>query len=78
VAALVAVAAIYLPKLHTETNPLNYLPAHSTITHAYETVPEKLTGLYTLEVIVDTQGSWLDPVTLTRLDALARQMESMP
>jgi predicted RND superfamily exporter protein len=78
VAALVAVAAIYLPNLHTETNPLNYLPENSTIARAYKTVPEKLTGLYTLEVIVDTHGSWLDPVTLTKLDALARQMESMP
>lgn len=78
VAALSAFATIYLPNLHTETNPLNYLPANSTIARAYETVPEKLTGLYTLEVIVDTQGSWLDPGTLAKLDALASKMESMP
>ena len=78
VAGLAAAAAIYIPNLHTETNPLNYLPANSPIARAYETVPEKLTGLYTLEVIVDTQGSWLNPVTLRKLDALARQMESMP
>lgn len=78
VAALSAGAATYLPNLHTETNPLTFLPKKSAIARAYETVPEKLTGLYTLEVIVDTPGSWLDPATLTKLDALAQQMESMP
>lgn len=77
-AALMVLATFYLPNLHTETNPLNYLPENSAIARAYESVPEKLTGLYTLEVIVDKQDSWLDPATLTRLDALARQMESMP
>lgn len=78
VAALVAAAAIYLPRLHTETNPLNYLPENSAIARAYKMVPEKLTGLYTLEVIVNTQGSWLDPGMLAKLDTLARQIEAMP
>lgn len=76
--ALVLIASVLLPRLRTESNPLNFLPASSDVSVAYRTVPEELTGLYTLELLIQTPRSWLKPETLRSLDRLATAIEAMP
>lgn len=75
---LVLTAIIPLSRLRTESNPLNFLPKSSEISVAYRTVPEELTGLYTLELLVDTPESWLDLDTMTSLDRIIKKIEAMP
>lgn len=75
---LAVIATATLPRLRTESNPLNFLPASSDVSVAYRTVQEELTGLYTLELLIETPESWLEPETLGSLDRLATSIEAMP
>lgn len=77
-ALLLLIAGTALPGLRTESNPLSFLPADSEIPIAYRTVPEELTGLYSLELIVETPDSWLTRDNTRALDRLAIAIEKMP
>lgn len=75
---LMLLALTMLPRLQTESNPLNFLPASSDIAQSYQVVSDELTGLYSLELLVETPQSWLNPITVQNLDLLAATIEAMP
>ncbi len=67
-----------LARLRVESDPLTFLPASSPTVRDYEEVARRLTGFYTLELMVETPGGWLDPAKWPALDAVARQLEARP
>lgn len=82
VAVLAGVLALLLlaglARLRVESDPLTFLPSSSRTVRDYEAVARGLTGFYTLELMVETPGGWLDPARWPALDAVARELEARP
>lgn len=72
-----AMAAL-LPKIQVESNPLNFLQEDSDAVRAYTAVSEGLTGLYSLEMVIDAPDGWLDPALWERLENLSQSLEAAP
>lgn len=59
--ALLLAGGIYsLQYIKSEPNSLRFLPKGSETLEAYNFVAKNLTGMYTLEILIDTPGSWLN------------------
>lgn len=67
---LIAVGLFSLTKIRSEPNSLTFLPEDSKTVQSYRFVSEHLTGVTTLEVLVDTPGSWLDPAYWAPITAM--------
>jgi predicted RND superfamily exporter protein len=75
VAGGLTVAAVALiPKVPVVSNPLSFLPENHPITRDYRDVGDRLTGSYTMEVVVRTPEVWWTPAVLKSLEALEREM----
>ncbi len=72
---LALAAAAFLPSIRVQSNPLGFLPDDGETVRAYRTVGGRLTGFYTLEVVVDTPGPWWRPDVAAELDALEARLE---
>jgi len=72
-ASLIAVCWV-----RTEADPLTFLPADSPAVRDYRFVGERLTGFYTIEMLVDAPDGWLDRGVWGALDGAARQLEAVP
>lgn len=65
-----------LGRIRAEPNPLNFLPEDAPAALSYRFVSEHLTGLYSLEAVIDCPDGWLSsPAHWTALDAFARDIE---
>jgi len=69
-AVVVASAAACLPLVEVRSDPLGFLPRDGETVQAYRTVGERLTGFYTLEVMVDLPRPWWHPETARVLESL--------
>ncbi|MDZ4859269.1 MAG: MMPL family transporter [Candidatus Hydrogenedentes bacterium] len=76
-AAIGIAGAISITQLRPEPNPLSFLPKDATAVQSYNFVSENLTGLYTLETVVDCPNGWLDPAYWPTIDAMTAQLESV-
>lgn len=77
-AVAAAAAACAIPWVRVESNPLDFLPAASGLVEDYREVGERLTGFYTMEVVIRTPEVWWDPAVAERLDRLAAAIEARP
>ena len=64
--------------LRVESDPLVFLPADSPVREDYAFVSERLSGFYTLELVIDAPGGWLQPPVWNALDEVTHAIESMP
>lgn len=64
-------------QLHPEPNPLTFLPRSAPAVQSYEFVSEHLTGLYTLECVLECPDGWLDPECWDDIDTVQRAMEGV-
>jgi len=71
-------AAVAIPRIRVESNPLSFLPAGHETTRAYRMVGERLTGFYSMEVVVSMPGSWTDPEMWGPLDGLSGTIGRSP
>ena len=79
VTALAAVVAVaVLPGLKLHSDPLTFLPADHQLVCDYQLVGERLSGFYTLEVIVEPPSAWYAPQQVEVIDQLARQLAASP
>ena len=65
-------------RIQAEPNPLAFLPEDSPTVDSYNFVSDRLTGLYSLEVVVDCPDGWLSPAYWPALDALSADTENSP
>lgn len=72
---LALAGAAFLPSIRLQSNPLGFLPDDGETVEAYRTVGERLTGFYTLELVVDTPGPWWRPDVAAELGALESRVE---
>ena len=77
-AFLVLVAAASLSKIRVDFNILYLLPQGSKIFQAYDFIKERLTGLHTLEVVVETPNGWLDHSSWSVLEGIQEALEGDP
>lgn len=71
-----SICALYW--VRTEADPLTFLPDTSQAVRDYRFVGERLTGFYTVEILVDAPDGWLDPGVWAALEGAARQVEAVP
>jgi hypothetical protein len=76
--ALLALSLISLPLIHVQSNPLAFLPPTEETALAYAEVGRRLTGFYTMEVLLDPPAPWWEPTVAARLDALGRTLAASP
>lgn len=69
---------ISISHIRFESDPLTFLPKDDPVAQAYAFVGENLSGFYTLEVVLDAPGGWLDHDYQTRVDALSRSLSGIP
>jgi hypothetical protein len=77
-AAAVAGCLLLVPRVRVESDPLGFLPADSPIVTAYRSVSDRLTGYYSLEVVVETPGGWLEPDAWAPLERVRERLEALP
>ena len=63
-------------QVRTEADATKFLPRDGDLIKSYEFVAENLTGLHTLEIVIDTPGGWLNPEYWPAIDELAADLES--
>lgn len=61
-------------QLKIEPNPLSLLPQDSETVASYDFVAKELTGLYALEIALDTPGGWLNPAYWEVMENLRAQL----
>lgn len=76
--AVLLLALACLPLLQVRSNPLGFLPERHPVVQAYGEVGGRLTGFYTMEVVVDTTAPWWEPSVASRLAALEAAIGSSP
>jgi predicted RND superfamily exporter protein len=70
---ILTVAAI--GRVRVESNPLEFLPDDSETVRAYSWVGERLSGFYTLELVVRLEAEWWSRDSVAILDALYRELD---
>jgi len=75
--AIGVLGAFSITRLHPEPNPLTFLPDDAPQVQSYNFVSENLTGLYTLETVVQCPNGWLDPSCWPAVDATATRLASV-
>jgi predicted RND superfamily exporter protein len=78
VAVVVLVVGCFsVTQIRFESDPLTFLPKDDPVAEAYAFVGENLSGFYTLEIMLDAPGGWLDPTFLTKVDSLSKSLASI-
>ena len=75
-AALILWGAYSVTQVRTEADATKFLPRDGDLVKSYEFVAENLTGMHTLEIVIDTPGGWLNPEYWPAIDELAAGLES--
>ncbi|HNR31204.1 MAG TPA: MMPL family transporter [Candidatus Hydrogenedentes bacterium] len=64
--------------VRVEADPLTFLPETSPTVQDYRFVSDRLTGYYTVEMLIDTPDGWLDPAVWPALDRAASEVAASP
>lgn len=82
---VVGLAGIFLvaaflaaPAIKIQANPLQFLSPASEVAQDYRFVRDRLTGWYTLEIMIRAPGGWLDEGYWPALEALDRRIAGLP
>ncbi|HEO70939.1 MAG TPA: hypothetical protein ENN80_06710, partial [Candidatus Hydrogenedentes bacterium] len=74
---LVLVGVYSLTQVRTEANSLSFLPEDSPVVRSFYKVTKSLTGAQTVEIVVDTPGTWLNPEYWGAIEELRTAIEEM-
>jgi predicted RND superfamily exporter protein len=74
--ALILLGIYMLQFIKSEPNSLNFLPPDHPTVQAYNFVGHNLTGMYTLEILIETPGTWLNPDYWPPIEQLETFLES--
>ncbi len=77
---VIAIAAVGISRIQVETKLIEYFREDTEIRTAWSLIEEQLTGVTTIEVVVetDTPDAIKDPVLLAKLDAAQRWFDADP
>lgn len=75
-ALAIAAGLTVLPRIDTDNNPLDFLGPDAPISRDYAFVSQNLTGLYSLEIIINTPGGWLSPDYWRPIAGVANALET--
>jgi len=75
---LLVVSLVSLPWVRVASNPLSFLPASHPTVRAYAEVGKRLTGFYTMEVMVNLPVDWTEQEVWQQLEPLERRLDSSP
>jgi len=64
-------------RLNVESNPIRFLPENDAGARSYQFVGTHLTGLYSMEVVLDTPESWLTEDALIRIEDLGSRLKDL-
>jgi len=79
VAAVFAVVAVAcVPLVSLDSNPLTFFDEDAGIVDAYRHIGDRLTGLYSLEMVVRTPNGWLNNESWTELDRIGDAISVVP
>ena len=67
-----------LPLLRVSSNPLDFLPPDSATLRDYEHVSSRLTGVYSLEVVLNLDRPWTDPHVWPVIEKLSAGLGAQP
>ncbi len=78
-AAALAIAVLGMSRVRIETNELEWFPQDSAMYRNAKTLDRELTGIGTLEILIEGESDlMMQPGILSRMDALALDIEAMP
>jgi predicted RND superfamily exporter protein len=65
-------------RVDVDTDATQWLPRGNPVRDAYESIRRQLSGISPVNVVIETEGSVLEPPTLVAIDALSRYLERLP
>ncbi len=71
-------AGACIPFIDVDSNPLTFLDEDSEIIEAYRNIGDGLTGVYSLEIVVETPEGWLDPNAWSELERVGNGLAFAP
>ena len=71
---LVIVMTASLVKMRVESNTLSFLPQDSETVQSYNFVGQKLTGLFSLEIVMNLPSGWLDAKNWPAIEQLTQTL----
>ena len=77
-AVLALAAAITIPSIRVESDPVAFLPDDHPTTRAYRDLAGKIGGFYTLEIVLRTPDAWYAPEIWPVLDELSGRIGASP
>ena len=72
----IAVAVYFALKVKTQPDSLEFLPKSHPVVESYEFVGEHLTGLESMEIVLDTPGGWTNPEYWPAISRLTESLEA--
>jgi predicted RND superfamily exporter protein len=75
---LLGASAFGATRVDVDTDATQWLPRGNPVRDAYESIRSQLSGISPVNVVIETEGSVLEPSTLVAIDALSQYLESLP
>ena len=77
-AAVIVGTLAGLKQVRVESNSLAFLPDDSETVQSYDFVSNRLTGLYSLEVVINAPSGWLDDRNWASFEKVAADLQAEP
>jgi uncharacterized protein len=71
---LVVTAVLGANQVETDSDALSFLPPDSEVVRSYDFVSQNLTGMSTMEIVVDTPEGWLTPAVWSAIDSISSEL----
>ncbi|MBI2424117.1 MAG: MMPL family transporter [Candidatus Hydrogenedentes bacterium] len=75
---ITALTLFSLQWVRVESDPLTFLPQDAPLVRDFDVIAERLSGYYSVELVVQTPNGWLDQQVWPVLDQLAQAMAAQP
>jgi predicted RND superfamily exporter protein len=75
---LLGASAFGATRVDVDTDATQWLPRGNPVRDAYDSIRTQLSGISPVNVVIETEGSVLEPSTLVAIDALSQHLESLP
>jgi hypothetical protein len=77
-AATLVAAAVSIPRIRLESNPLTFLAETHPVVQDYRFVGEHVAGFYTAEVVLRLPSAWTDPAVWPVVEGVAARIAGSP
>jgi predicted RND superfamily exporter protein len=76
--AIFVAAAVSIPRIRLESNPLTFLADTHPVVQDYRFVGERVAGFYTAEAVLRLPTTWTDPTAWPVIEATAARIDGSP